>query len=30
MKRLDSTFTDGEVSTIFDLIDEDKSKTIEF
>ena len=30
MKRLDSSFTDNEVETIFDVIDQDKSKTVEF
>lgn len=30
MKRLDSSFTQGEISLIFDLIDQDRSKTIEF
>lgn len=30
MKRLDASFTEDEIETIFDLIDEDRSKTIEF
>jgi Ca2+-binding EF-hand superfamily protein len=30
MKRLDSSFVDSEIETIFDVIDQDKSKTVEF
>lgn len=30
MKRLDSSFTEEELVLIFDLIDEDKSKSISF
>lgn len=30
MKRLDPTFQDSEISVIFDVIDQDKSKTVEF
>ena len=30
MKNLDSSFTLDEIQTIFDLIDEDGSKTVEF
>ena len=30
MKRLDSSFTGDEVQAIFDFIDTDKSKTMEF
>lgn len=30
MKRLDSTFTHEEIIAVFDYIDTDKSKTIEF
>ena len=30
MKRLDSSFTEEELMLIFDLIDEDKSKSISF
>lgn len=30
MKRLDSSFSDDEIETIFELVDTDKSKTIDF
>ena len=30
MKRLDSTFNEDEIQAIFEYIDTDKSKTIEF
>lgn len=30
MKRLDSTFTHDEIVSVFDYLDTDKSKTIEF
>ena len=30
MKRLDSSFNDDEIQTIFDIVDTDKSKTIDF
>ncbi len=30
MKRLDNTFSQDEITAVFDYIDTDKSKTIEF
>lgn len=30
MKRLDSSFTEDEIETIFEIVDTDKSKTIDF